>query len=40
MAETNPEIEALIDEYGEETVRAAFAVGRLIDDEGFQNIRY
>jgi len=40
MAETNPEIEALIAEYGEETVRAAFAIAQSIGDEGFPGIYF
>lgn len=40
MADTNPEIEALIDEYGEGTVRAAFAIAQSIGNEAVRNTRY
>lgn len=36
----NPEIQAMIDEYGEATVRAAFAIAQSIGREGIEGIDF
>lgn len=38
--ETNPEIEAMIDAYGEDTVRVAFAVAQKIGRVGYPGIDF
>ena len=35
MPDSNPEIDALVARYGEDTVRAAFAIAQSIGDSGF-----
>ena len=40
MASDNPEIQALIDEYGEDTVRAAFNIARSIGENGIPGIDF
>lgn len=40
MADTNPEIEALIAEYDEGTVRAAFAIAQSIGEDGIPGIDF
>lgn len=38
--DVNPEIQALIDEYGERTVRAAFAIAQSIGEKGIPGIDF
>lgn len=40
MTETNPEIQAMIDEYGEATTRAAFAIAQSIGRKGIPGIDF
>lgn len=38
--EVNPDIEAMVDAYGEETVRVAFAVAKKIGTVGYPGINF
>ena len=40
MKDSNPEIDALVARYGEDTVRAAFAIAQSIGDNGFDGIHF
>ena len=40
MQDSNPEIDALVARYGEDTVRAAFAIAQSIGDNGFDGIHF